>query len=351
MPATQAWKIIQLGPPNKTLTLQGYNAPFGRPRKGSVVDTEFELRESETYYSFRRKPSRHIFGDKESPMILHGRWMDSAISGPGSAIAFGRYVKQMVADKVRVSVAWGTTASYVGLMTKLRIGRESPAEIVWELTIKVDADVDLVRESAFLNAMITPISQATQIDAAFKNYVATVEDDPISLDLNPSFLDMLRGLVSAANQAAAALLAAADAAQDYTAATAQQLARLRGAVSQFQTAIANMQDTIDTADIDAITFVRSANTDTRWIAYKAESDLQGGDIRALLADMDREVQLAQRGRGTSSYMATLFDTWESISTAVFGTADGAQAIRDANGVRFGQKPVAGQSYLIPASFQ
>jgi hypothetical protein len=70
-------------------------------------------------------------------------------------------------------------------------------------------------------------------------------------------------------------------------------------------------------------------------------------ILALMAALDKQAEIAERGKLQSSYVAQLGDSWESISMKFFGAPDKAQSIRDANGAKYGAQPYPGSTLKIP----
>jgi len=130
--AASPWTFTQLGGAQKTLTLEGWSAPFGRPRKGAVVAEEVSWRASETYYQGSVTPTRHDFGDRLEPWTLKGRWMDQVL-GPGGANARALDWKLFHADHQRIAIRWGEIVAYKGVLSKLKLERESSAHIAWSM--------------------------------------------------------------------------------------------------------------------------------------------------------------------------------------------------------------------------
>lgn len=348
-----AWEFKQQGPPNKTITLNAYQAPFGRLRKNPVIDTEFELRMSEVFYAGLRVPTRHHFGDKESPIILKGRWSDKYLGKNGAntqAVEF----KQFVADAVVCTISWGQVCAYVGLPNKLRIGREDAQNMTWEVSILVDEDKALTKFVPNIDDLRTrsPASQLTQVNEDLSNFMLVAPDPDLLSNLSPGFIDELTALTDRLRNATAEFYTATQYLQDWTSATGEQLARAVGAISQLSSAIENVQDAVNTATIDGISYARTAETDYEWADYVGSSDYYAESVIYDLAQMQRQAQLAQQGgQGQVTTVAQGGDTWESISDRVYGDPGGAATLRDANGVTYGQQPTPGTAYVVPLNAQ
>lgn len=351
-----AWEIRQVGPPNKVITLNSYQAPFGRLRKNPVVDTEFELRMSEVYYAGERVPTRHIFGDKESDIQLKGRWSDQYL-GQGGAIQLAKTVKTVIQDQVQCTVKWGQILAYTGMPWKLRVGIEDNANLVWELSIKVDEDLDLPKVVPNFDGIPkSPGISVNDITAGLAAMLSRVAQKPISADLDPNFLDQLFSLLTSLRNAEAAFYDASADLQDYLTASNEQLGRLLGSIQALEAAVQNVSNAVDTVTLDAITYARTAETDYAWLDYKNSSDYAAQFVLYDLAQMQRQVVLAQQGTNQVTYRAQDGDTWESISIAVYGQADGANTLRTANGVatlrqangsKYGSQPIPGKEYVVP----
>jgi hypothetical protein len=341
------WELRQVGPPNKVVTLNDYQAPFGRLRKAPVVDTVFELRATETYYAGLRVPTRHIFGDKESDIVLKGRWSDKYL-GVNGANELAASVKDFVQDAVQCTVKWGAILAYTGLVYSIRVSREDARNLAWEMTIKVDEDLALRKQVQSLATV--PQSIQTSVDTivqASSDLISAVANNPIADDLNPSFLDQITSLVSTLRNATSNLVNASADIDDYLTAARDQLARLQGTISGMETAVNNVTNAVDTATVDAILFYRTAETDYEWAGYKSGSDIASNTVLYELAVMDKQIRLAQRGDDRVTTRAQDGDTWELISERVYGQADGAATLRQANGVTYGQLPTPGQLYVVP----
>ena len=343
----RAWEFRQTGPPNKVITLNDYQAPFGRLRKQPVFPTHFKLRSSEQYYGGLRIPDRSIFGDKEEPVVLRGRWSDKYL-GEGGAVLLWQNFKQFVADAVQVTVKWGQIVAYVGLLDELKVDVEDNANLAWELTFKPDEDLALTKQVPTIDGIPqSPKTSAGTIGDDLDDLVFRVANVPLGDDMLPSFFDQLESLINALRNAEAGFYDATADFQDYTSATNAQIGRLLGTVSSLETAVQNVQDAIDTASVDGILYARTAETDFAWIDYKLNNDLSADNLHNELAQMSKQCQLATQGQNTVTTRAQDGDTWESISNRVYGQPDGAATLRSANGITYGQQPIPGQTYNVP----
>lgn len=348
------WRFTQLAGDRESLTLTGWSAPFGRPRKGAVVVDELRLRDSETFYAGNPVPTRHIFGTRQEPWTLSGRWMDSEL-GLGGAREKHEDWKKFVNDSQPVSVKWGQLLSFRGLITGLKAEYEGEGDVKWEMTIKIDSDDDL-KTTRFLNATLRqPKDIAKDVNAALFDTTAGFPV-PSSTKFKPSqvlgalredFVEGLDSFVSAVNEPAAELSRVAGEIDDFTQATSGELKRLRGGSEQIRTAYLNLSDTVEANDSAGILFTRTADSDISYAAFAANSTVLGDQTLSLLADMDLQAEIAERGNTQTTIVAQTNSSWESLSTAAYGGPDGADKIRQSNGARFGEKPVTGRAYVIP----
>jgi hypothetical protein len=344
---SQPWEIAQQGPPGKTVTLGGASAPHGRRRKAPVADTEFELRMEEFFYPGVRSPGWNIFGDRESPIILRGRFMDSEL-GPRGALAKLLEVKDLIKDGVKCAIRWGSLLTYVGLPHKIRAGREDAAEIAYELTIKVAFDGDLGRRLALPDPPTSPFDQAQLIADKTKEITDILRKGIApNEELFPDFLAPFEDLINAVNGAVAEFLHAAEAIDDFESALAGDIRRLVGGIGQVRTAMLTLNQALDNAILDAAIINRTAANEYAFARGVADGDLAAIDILALLADLDVQARRAEQGRTFKTIVAREGDTWEDIARRELGSADAAQSIKDANNIRYAEKPFGGRSYLIP----
>ena len=351
--AAKAWKFEQLaGGERKTLTLQGWHAPHGRARKGAVITDHLKIRQEAKHYGGSVKPSRLVFGPKHEPFRLKGRFMDADL-GAGQALVAKRAWKQFVADEKPVAISWGDIVHMTGLITEVIFGHEDHANITYELHVEVDEDEDL-----FVHAAAPPLARppeyAKAIDAELKEWLSAIPTAPSGPSLfgqiralKDDVLDAIDGAVSAVNAPSAMLLAIAEETDSFVDATQAASARMRAGAQQMKTAVAQLDETFSTRTVDGVLYTRTADTDIAWQSYKAEADVSATEILALLADMDRQCEIAQRGFAGSTVTAEANDSWETLSVRATGGPEDADKIREANGVRFGERPVTGRVYVLP----
>lgn len=349
MPSGQSWEFRQVGPPNKILTLSGQAAPHGRLRREAVANTRLELRDNETFYGGKRSPTRQVFGDKQTPMVLRGRWSDQFLGVGGTQKQIVSF-KNFVADQQLATVKWGSIVAYIGLPFAFEEWWETDSDARWEFTIKLDEDMSLDALSQPVVPIKSPADSINALTADFAKFLATVRVNAIAEDFSPSFLDLIDDAISKFNSASATLINAAKSVQDFESALASDIKRLRGGINQFRTAALVIQNTVDSIPIDSQLFNRSAETDTKYFAYTTQSAIALFDMLAILADLDIRAERSQRGTARVTTKAQDGDTWESISNRVYYSPDGAQRLRDANGVRYGSLPTPGFDYVVPQGF-
>ena len=81
--------------------------------------------------------------------------------------------------------------------------------------------------------------------------------------------------------------------------------------------------------------------------YRAQIQRMDDSLKTMMAAFDRDTEIAQRGKTFTQYTAKFGDSWESVSIKFYATPDGAQAIRQANGIKYGEPPRPGSNYIIP----
>ena len=175
MPAPKDWTFVQLGPPNKTMTLSGYSAPFGRQRQKAVVRDAVTIRESTTYYAGASgPPTRHVFGNKLEQWELTGRFMDPA-AGSGYAKTQTDYVKQFVLDAQPVEIRWGDIVGARGFIKSFDPGRESEFQVEWKMTVLVDEDIRNARRGlAHADRVAMRAGAGGHVDVAVRGQPAVI---------------------------------------------------------------------------------------------------------------------------------------------------------------------------------
>lgn len=334
--------FTQLGGPKRMLELAGYAAPFGRPRKGAVIEPEHRVRESEAYLPGSDEPVIHIFGLRREPIKMHGRFRDSK-SGPGFALAQHEEVKQFVNDQQVCRVTWDDIYDIHGLVVRYTPKIESPAEIEWELEIKVLKDL--------LDAPAKPAIEVRGPGALVDQLLAALQlKDKLPYTpptMRGSVTDALAQLVGTLNSSTAALVHASEEIDSFATATFASLRRLRGGLGQVRVAVNNVRNTYDNMLVSAALESESINQSQPFWDLQAAWAASSLDALRLIAQAEREAAKAERGRVLALHEAGEDETWESIATRWYGTSERADEIRDANGVQPGLEPTPGVVYFVP----
>jgi len=345
--ATKDWTFQQLGGERKTLALAGRSAPHGRPRKNPVVSDGIKLRLQRVYYPDAiAPPTTHIFGIAYEPWELKGRFADAHLGAGGTKAAIAAW-QAFVADAQECLITWGDILTGRGLVTKFKPGRESESESSYELEVEIDEQLGVLGQRPGATAEQGPTQLCEALQLELLEGVGRIPSLPNAGDLKPSFLDGLDGLVSNVNTFSASLVRVAGEIDAFASGTIDQLERLRAGVSQVRTSLNKIRGTIETTENDAAMLARSASIEALWFASRADLDVSTLRALALLDEIDRQAEIAQRGRVLTVYVARTGDTWESIARQFYGGPQSAGKIRDANGVRYGELPVGGRSYQIP----
>lgn len=352
---SKKWTFKQLSAPTGhqplTIELSGAAAPYGRPRQKEVVGDELELRESVTYYPGNdNTPTRHIFGTKWSNINLSGRWRDAELAGRNlgaTARELVQLFQKMLNQAQPVEVTWGDILHLRGYIKKFKANREAEYEVVWELEFLVDENFnDPV-------PLPTPPRFGSPSELAFQNWIETgkilnaFQNPKKFVTIETDFFDALDDNISAINSYSAALLKIAEGIDAFETAAIGQIERLRGGILQIRTAALNLNATLARAKDDTIYLARTADGDVLLQAGVAAAEAQLVIMLEILNELERQAELAQRAQEVGLYIAILGDSWESISILNFGDTNQADKIRKANGVRYGERPIAGYPYIIP----
>lgn len=342
------WRFFVLADPSVGFTLEGACAPHGRPRKKAIVETEFELRQTETYNAGVRIPTRHITGDKESNIVLVGRLSDRALGGPGTANDKLRDIKEYFAKGLQTVISWGQVLTYLATPGRCKFGRESEGEIPYELTFLVDADADLAEGAPRPPVTTSPkqsVPALRELSATITKFVTPPTTG--RLTVSPDFYNAMADAVSQFNSASAELLAVADVVDDYASATSAQIRRLLGGIGQYETALQRIESTMNTFSCDIGVAVHSVESDLDWYGKRMDAQEAAQRLVAQLVNMSRDATASSRGGTNRAIVAAEGDTWESIATRELGSPSKASVIRDANGALYGEQPLPGRRYLIP----
>lgn len=339
------WTFTQIGGDRKVLKLSGYNAPFGRPRQKPVLIEKIHVEVQTTKYpGSKAAPTRHAFGSSWEPMELSGRWMTkynpAGATAGGIAADWIRYVQ----DEQQVRFSWGNVVTYTGFIQDLELARESEDEIAWKMLILVDANDDL--RTSWNLEQPTSISDNTTFLAAWVS--AGLEDvQPILPDTVPQFLENLDFLLGNIRGFTANLVDLVGQFQSWEQATFSTIQAIRGVTANLMTGITDARNLILTTEIDSVLALRRAENDVRWWKYQTEFDVNSLNAFAILSEMDRELEIQSRQTLNRFIDAQDGDTWERLATRAGLGIDRAADIREVNGIRFGQLPEPGVTYLVP----
>lgn len=356
MGAAKAWKFAQLGGDRTVLYLQGWSAPFGRPRQGEIVDAGVQIAKQLTKYAGNGvPPTLHSFGDSPKPWKLHGRWMDAAFGAAGGARAIAETWKTFVRAQQIVRANWGDILSYQIFIHDLSIGMESDTTIAWAM----EADV-LVDEQQPVPITDTPVKQPLDIAAAMQADLVTVQAFPKDFQLSsllgilPEISDAIDGLISTINTPFALVYDVCASLSDFETALSSDLVKIGSGLQEVKTGLLGMRDATDllvasAAEDNATQGLFSGPDQVALMRDKAAADAATSNLLLLIADMQVQIDAATRGTAGQAHLAQDGDSFESIALAKLGSASGARAIRAMNGVRFGKKPLPGQKYSVPRS--
>lgn len=344
---SNAWTFRQLGGARRVIVLDGAAAPHGRPRRDPVVTDGVKLRRQRVFYSGNDVPTTHIFGVEWKDWELKGRWGDRFL-GRGGTTSMIETWKEFVRDAQEIEVSWGDLLRSTAIVDDFEVGRESPAECEYTIRLLINEQTGVPSMAHLMAEDRSP--QVVAEDVADR--AAALERElakPSLKDMASNFVDSLAEMVGSINTLSASLVSAAQDFDDFVGGTIDQLERLRSGCSQMRTAVLAMERTVRSANNDIALMVRSSDAEVPWAATRSNLDVLLTSMLALLAELDRQAEVEQRGRMTGLYVARLGDTWESISILEYGGPDGAGKLREANGVRYGEPPVPGRAYQVPST--
>lgn len=340
---TNMWVFVQQGGERKALELSGWAAPHGRPRHGTVVADGIEVRHTTTRYPGNPIPTRHLFGTKLDDFEISGRFMDSA-GGAGFAQAKTEEVKQFVADQQEITFRWSNVLQGSGFIEKFSPKREGPGDVAWTMTILIDKDDKADRPASTPLAQQGPQYLVRRIQPRVD---AISTDIPERNRLRGDILDLFDNAVSAVTTAFSYLADVAEQIDAFSRSALGTITRFRAAIHQFKTVGLQMRATIERVLPDDALWTRRATEEQEWADTRANFSANLALILADLAEMDRQARLAQQGRIRAIVTGKIGDTWESLSIRVYGNADRAGDLRDANGVASGEHPEVGTDYIAP----
>ena len=364
MPAnSKHWEFRQLGGKQKVLKLTGWTAPFGRPRQGALVNAGVALRQQTVYYPGNVEPTVHIFGIEPKGWELKGRFMDRTIGTENAARDLRRSWYDFVVDGQVVRAQWGDVLSYRIVITEMDLNFESEAEIAWTLRATVLSDESQTKAANVLPVK-APLDYAVQMQVwmlALQAFAKLPPTPSLSLSsvlaLLPEIADALDEAIGVINAPFAAVFDVCSALNDFQTALSSDLGKLTAGIHAMKTGILDLRDGTDLFAARAAQLNRDTASLPDGIlgggdvtvvaAAKAAADLATANLLGLIADMQNEIDKAQRGQFKTAHSAQSGDTFESIAKRTMGGSDSASAIRNMNGIRYGQKPVPGRQYTIP----
>lgn len=342
-----AWVFKQLYGDKKTVTLDGYSAPFGRPRQQPVMKEKYVARINTVRYpGDKAEPTRHLMGSHWDDFELQGRWMDKAMGGAGRANDTADEFIKLVQDQVPCQISWGNIVSYVGWLESVELSRESEHEIAWKINILVDFRPLSGRR---------PNQGSDKFDSQIKKFVdefnkfkATAKlSKATQADWQPDLFDVLDGLVSTIASYTNIFLTLANQIDNIKKATFSEMRRLRGAIHNIRTAQLQLLATLESTPSEELVFTQESYFMIQAQAYRMNTRVAIDNSLAILADLERLIDLEERGMVATSYTAKQGDTWESIAVTVYGDPTKFNKLRLANSIKYGEQPVPGRTYQVP----
>lgn len=363
MPQPAIWTFTQLGGNKEQKTLGGWSAPFGRPRNKTLVNAGVKMRTQTTYYTGKVEPTVHLFGSAPKPWELSGRFMDKVIGLLGGALTYRRQWYDFVEAGQIVRATWGSYLSYRMVLEDIDLDIEGPCDVAWRLKAIVLAD-----EASSIATVDTPKQTPLDIASAMAVDMATVNTlSPSNLSLSQSLgsvlnlfssiSDTIDSTIAAINEPFAAVYTVCTAVSDFETALTSDLGKMTAGIQAMATGLINLRDSseqlvqqamqLDVPGADTPAGIFSGPDLISLTTTKIAVDQSTSNLLALIAAMQNQIDLTQRGDVASSYTAQGNDTWESIARRTLGSVDGARALKNLNGIRYGQLPVPGKVYTVP----
>lgn len=339
------WVFRQIeGVNRKTLELDGYAAPFGRPRKDPVIKETIKSRVQTTRYPGSQFPTRHAFGIGWEDSEIKGRWATKHLPPGVKASDMADQWTEFIRDESLVEMSWGNLVSYVVFLQELELGRESGDDIAWRMKLLID-------ERVGVGNLPTAVAEQSLVDKTEQALLALTRvaalEIPDDLGDGLGFFDSLTLLIGKINAGPAFLNHLVNDISDVQKSTFGALAALRAGVTGLQTTVLTARELATTQTIETLAFERSAQKDLQWANWKATFDVETDVLLDILASLDRKAEVGARGNGSKVVTAISGDTWETLATRAKGGPDSAGALRSANGAQYGSRPVPGTTYLVP----
>jgi hypothetical protein len=347
------WTFQQLPLPGKSLTLGGWQAPFGRPRHGSIFNAGLEVRHSRTDYPGQNiAPTIHKFGTTLKPIELKGRWMDRMISGD-TAMSYVRKWKDFVSDQRITRMTWGGLISYQVFIHEIDLNVEGPGDVAWSMKLE-----SLVDEQGPVT--VNPTATQAPFDIA-SNMMALmvythITNPPVGytnlLGMLNQVSDQLAVLRSQINAPFATIYNTCQALTTFETAVSSDLTSVLSGIQAMRTGLTSLRQTTDfmadsASQINSAPVILNGSDMIRFTTDKQTQDVGIDGLLKSLRILEIQIDQVRRGKKTRAYHAKDGDTWESIGDATSGSADAGRKIRSMNGIEYGQRPMPGRTYTIP----
>jgi hypothetical protein len=343
------WILQQLGGQKKRIVLSGWSAPMGRRRESAMVNEKINVRTKTSLYpdSKSARKTRHVFGIEHEPWELKGRFMDREL-GIGGSNAAAAELKEFLRDALPIRVSWGNIVSYDAFLDSVELGREAATDIAYTLHIDVDEDNNAGRSARSVEAPPSPAAVMARVMAQVDASVAPLIR-PQKPAIPISLFDKISDAISVVTGAMGAVAGVANDIDDFVSATGAQLDRLVYGIRQGRTAIQTLRGVYTRAQLSTFSTASAATDLLETEAAQVQFEANMLAVLAQLEELDRQAAISKRGKLATHVTARDGDTWESLAFAAYGDPDRTDALRDANGVRFGELPVAGRTYMVPQS--
>lgn len=336
-----SWTFQQLGGDRKRIELGDYAAPFGRPRKDPVAKELIKVNiQTIRYPGSKNPPTRHIFGSGWEPMELRGRWMTRMLTTKTAEEYADEFVA-FVRDERQIRLTWGNIVSYQGYINELELGRESQDEIAWRITVLVDK-----RENAAVIRIRSPKINILEFRQILLDRISNIKL-PSLPDMAPNIFEQLDFLAGQLKRYTALFADLANEFDRLEKATFSTIQSFRGIGANILSAMAAMETIAMNNAVDSVILIRRPDSVVNWQEYQLNLDVELTVIRALLADLDRKLEIVAKSDVSKFVTAIQGESWERLAVRVGLGPDSAPVIRDANGVRYGSLPEAGTIYLVP----
>lgn len=328
------------------LTLEGYTAPFGRPRQSPVITEKLKARTQAIYYPGSNKaPTRNAFGTQWEDVELKGRWMAKTLPNDDLGYMIERWTNFFQAQ-MPIRMSWGPIASWTGFMTELEIARESEDEVAWKMTFMIDERAGVERSRTISGGLGLP-DGLEDVDRFLTTSIPVGGYAGAFKFIDASFLEQLDFFASLCNGPIASLNQLAGELDNFEKATFSTIAHFRSAATGLQTAIVSLRETLLNVAVDSIIVVRNAKNDIEWLTYQTRFDTDSSAALDTLAFLSHKAALAGKAEGRVSVVAVTGDTWESLAARTVLGIDGASRIRALNGIHGGTQPTPGKEYVLP----